>query len=555
MLLVIIVASLYLQDRRREWTLRSEQANHRVDVAFELISHELDRVRADVLFLADQSQVCEFVSGDLSRRDAIVAEYINFVEHKIAYDQIRLLDLQGRETIRINFADDRAVSVSESDLQNKSDRYYFRESRSLQSGEVFVSEFDLNLEHGEIDYPLTPVIRFLTPVLGADKTVQGYLVLNYRGARLLRELDDSSVPGYTLLLRPDGHYLRTPNEEDTWGWLLGHDRTFAVDFPDEWSNLQHGQEARLTPQGAFAVRKILMGKMTSDQGNVSSLNGSRDSIILVSYLPRELVFSISSDLLRQLLVLAVCIFIPIAILARVWAQATVTRELQSNRIVTSEERLRELSSRLLRIQEEERRAISREIHDDLGQQVTAISLDLKLADRNLPAGNAKPHLDCAIRDTEELLQTLHAFASRVRPAVLDDLGLRDAVESYLWDFQQRTNIDVDGTLAFQSSEVPGVVADNVYRLLQESLNNVAKHADATKVVVEMSTKRDRYFHLRVHDNGCGFAENESKGSRLGLVGMQERVDLLDGSLQMDSDCEQGTRVKITLPLMDRKLVE
>ena len=553
LLFAIIVASLYWQDRRREWTLRSEQAKHRVDVAFELISHELDRVRADALFLADQAQVREFSDGNVSRRESLVAEYTNFVRRKTTYDQIRLLDLNGRETIRINYANDDAVSVPEAELQNKSDRYYFREARSLQSGEVFVSEFDLNLEHGEIERPLKPVIRFVTPVLGVDDTVKGFLVLNYRGGRLLRELDDVSVPGFTMLLRPDGHFLRTPNEQDAWGWLLGHDQTFASEYPDEWANIEDMQECSLTPRGAFAARKIMLGRVHSDPSASTDGIRERDSIILVSYLPRKLVFVASSELLRRLLVLAACMFIPLAVFARYWANATVTRQIQSNRIAVSEERLRELSSRLLRIQEEERRAISREIHDDLGQQVTAISLDLQLADRNLSAGDAKPHLACAIRENQELLQTLHAFATRVRPAVLDDLGLRDAVESHLWEFQKRTSIQVDATLSFRSAEMPDNVADNVYRLLQESLNNVVKHANASKVVVKMSIAKNgsgKLFHLSICDNGCGYDETETDGARLGLVGMQERVDLLAGSLRMETDIDQGTRVEISLPLDD-----
>ena len=112
----------------------------------------------------------------------------------------------------------------------------------------------------------------------------------------------------------------------------------------------------------------------------------------------------------------------------------ISRQLQNQQIAISEERLRELSSRLLRIQEDERRAISREIHDELGQQATAINLDLKLADRNIESEQARSHLERAIRENEQLLQTLHAFATRVRPAVLDDLGLRDALQSHLWEF-------------------------------------------------------------------------------------------------------------------------
>ena len=231
----------------------------------------------------------------------------------------------------------------------------------------------------------------------------------------------------------------------------------------------------------------------------------------------------------------------------------VSHQLQNDQIATSEERLRELSSRLLRIQEEERRAISREIHDELGQQATAINLDLKMAHRNIKSEQAGPNLERAIRENEQLLQTLHAFASRVRPAVLDDLGLRDALESHVWEFQERTHIDVDADLSFDSAEIPDEIADNAYRLVQESLTNVAKHAEASRVRVSLSIEKSdssRHLYISIRDDGRGYDAIEYNGHRLGLVGMQERVDLLSGELRMKSNVDEGTNIEITLPFRD-----
>lgn len=554
LLFALIVVSLYFQSRRREWALRAQQAKYRLDVAYEVISRELDRVRADVLFLADQTLLRQVADGDAGQRETLETEFVNFVEKKSTYDQIRILDLNGHETVRVNYAEQYAKAVVPEALQDKSDRYYYREALALERGEVVASEFDLNLEHGQIEQPLKPVIRFVTPIVGYAEASKAFLVLNYRGARLLRQLEDSSLPGITLLLRPDGQYLRGLHADDAWGWQLGHERTFASQFPGEWARREALGTCQLTARGAFAGRTIGLGKTNSQNRQIPPHSNGRDSIILVSYLPRDEVFVASNELLLRLLLLAGCIFVPLTIFARFWAHATVNREIQSRCIAESEERLRELSSRLLRIQEEERRAISREIHDELGQQVTAINLDLKLAARNLDSGEAKPHLERAIRENSQLLQSLHAFATRVRPAVLDDLGLHDAVESHLWEFEKRTKIKVDSTLDFQSTDVPDEIADNAYRLLQESLNNVAKHADAAKVIVRMETEQSespQQLKICICDDGRGYSENESNGSRLGLVGMRERVDLLSGELQITSSIDEGTRVEITLPLRER----
>ena len=211
--------------------------------------------------------------------------------------------------------------------------------------------------------------------------------------------------------------------------------------------------------------------------------------------------------------------------------------------------MRELSSRLLRIQEDERRAISREIHDDFGQQVTAINLDLKLAQRSMEASAARSHLERAVGGNETLLKSLHAFATRVRPAVLDDLGVHDAVESHLDEFQQRSGICVTASLEFDAHALPDEIVDNAYRLLQESLNNVLKHANATRVWVAMTIEPDDppHFLLSVRDNGQGYEAN-GIGGGLGLIGMRERVELLGGKIHLQSDADSGTVIEIELPL-------
>lgn len=548
LLLGTIVATLYLQDRRREWAIRVEQANHRFDLVKEIFSRELDGVRSDALFLAEQAALLEFVQGARSQLARISEEYVRFVRHKGAYDQIRLLDLSGRETIRVNYAGGKPISVPPRELQDKSDRYYFEQGLSLRPGEIFVSEFDLNVEHGELEVPLKPVIRFVTPVADDSGEIQAYLVLNLLGIRFLQELDNLSIPGSTLLLRPDGHYIHSDIPDAAWGWLLGNERTFARRFPNEWSLIDKDLDCTLTENGAFAATSISLGASNSQT------IGDRDAILVVSYLPRDQVFSHARALLTRLLALGGGVMVAFVVLARFWASAMVTRQLQNEKIAVSEERLRELSHKLLRIQEDERRAISREIHDELGQQVTAINLDLKLAHRNTdPRAASREHLDRAIRENEGLLQSLHAFAHRVRPAALDDLGLRDALETHLSEFQQRTRIRVSGDLSFDSREIPGEIADHVYRLIQEALNNVAKHANATRVSVRLAIDHrvsPKQFLISICDNGRGYEGNEPSVSRLGLVGMQERVDLMAGNLTIKSTLDEGVQIRISLPFPD-----
>ena len=553
-LLVVFVAGLYLHNRQHEWLLRSREVTHRLDGAFELITREVDRVRSDVLFLANLISVREFAAGDEQIRTDLELDFSQFLKRRNKYDQIRILSPAGKETIRVNLSKDGPVAVKRALLQDKSDRYYFRESQQLKENEVFVSEFDLNLEHGKIERPKKPVIRFIAPITLDDES-NGFLVLNYLGSSLLQDLDNDSIPGISMLLRSDGHYVHGPNPNDEFGWVLGHENSFKTQYPREWMQIRNMTNCRWTSRGAFMSRLISLGKTPriKTDSSFSNSNSSEsfppNSLIVVSHLPRDQVFLGSDSLLKRLLLLGFALLVPVAIITHYWTQANWMRNQQAQKILQSQEQLRNLSSRLLRAHEDERRAISREIHDEFGQQVTAISLDLKLADRNMDSQNqASSHIHRAIGETGTLLSSLQNFATRLRPAVLDDLGLPKAVESHVSEFSNRTAIDVRLEIELGDKLIPATIADNAYRLLQESLNNVVKHAGASTVTVNIGVDDHAVlpFFLSVQDNGNG-CEPQDNGHGLGLIGMQERVDLLHGEFSMESS-EDGTAIRVRLPI-------
>jgi signal transduction histidine kinase len=348
----------------------------------------------------------------------------------------------------------------------------------------------------------------------------------------------------------------SPDSADEWGWLLGHDRSFARMYPAAWPGVQCSADS-LTEVGYVASRRVRFlptEPPVDGTGTVSAgADAGRFEVLLVSMLPRPQVWALSNQLLGRLLLLAGLITLPFSALARFWAIASVRRQQQHTRILASEKQLRELSARLLRIQEDERRAISREIHDELGQQVTAINLDLKLAGRDVTSVAARNQLQRAVRESELLLESLHRFAQRVRPSILDDLGLVEAINSHVRDFQQRTGIKVEVQHDdLCKASIGEVQSENVFRLLQESLTNVARHANASHVQVELycvPSESPTMLALTVADDGNGrLLKPAADGQRLGVLGMQERVTLLNGRIDFDSKDDCGTVVRIQIPL-------
>jgi signal transduction histidine kinase len=218
-----------------------------------------------------------------------------------------------------------------------------------------------------------------------------------------------------------------------------------------------------------------------------------------------------------------------------------------------QEQLRRLSRQIITAQEDERRKISRELHDVIAQTLTGINI--RLATLKKAATTDIKHLERNIARTQKLVEKsveiVHQFARELRPAVLDDLGLLPALQTFVKTFSQRTKLRVH--LKVDSGvEQLGVSQRTVlYRVIQEALTNVARHAHATEVTIGIRQVATGLF-LKVHDNGKSFQVDDAllnRGRpRLGLLGMRERVEMIGGQFSVVSAPGQGTAIQVSLRL-------
>tara|TARA_B100000315_G_scaffold239345_1_gene258033 strand:- start:2350 stop:3510 length:1161 start_codon:yes stop_codon:yes gene_type:complete len=264
----------YRQDLQHRRTLLLSEASAAVALEREFLERELRAVQSDLLFLSQQPLLQRFFDDEDGARSALEREYAGFAQSKPLYDQIRLLDLSGQEVVRINHLGDReGVEIVERHrLVSKASRYYVREAATLQPGEIFVSPLDLNVELGEIERPLTPVIRFVTPVVDRGANRRGLLVLNYAGTRLLGKLRElaAGVPGDMLLLNTQGEYLQAPEPYREWGWLLGHSASFRDDYPAVWETIRTADRPQVQlGSDLFTAQRVVLGDgVTSGSGAV-----------------------------------------------------------------------------------------------------------------------------------------------------------------------------------------------------------------------------------------------------------------------------------------------
>lgn len=221
-----------------------------------------------------------------------------------------------------------------------------------------------------------------------------------------------------------------------------------------------------------------------------------------------------------------------------------TQKLQS-----SHDRIEALTAGTLKALEEERARLARELHDEVGQALTAVKLDLQLLADSLalPEGGGR-QLFRSVELIDHTLDLVRRQSVSLRPPALDDMGLLPAIREMVRGFMKRTAIKTDLDTNGYAERLPGHVETALYRCIQESLTNVARHSRASAVTVRMARRGECLF-VAVEDNGVGFNPEKLQVSseHIGLTGIRERVRLLQGSMTIDSAPGQGTRVHIEVP--------
>ena len=212
------------------------------------------------------------------------------------------------------------------------------------------------------------------------------------------------------------------------------------------------------------------------------------------------------------------------------------------------ERMRALSRQLMELQENERRHIARELHDEIGQSLTAVKLNLETILHLPNKGGAEVHLYDSIAIVEHILQQVRALSLDLRPSLLDDLGLQSALPWYLERQAERAGFTAEFRADLAEAHLAPEIEITCFRVAQEALTNISRHARAKHVWIDLR-QRDALLQLVVEDDGVGFDVRQALGgTSLGLVGMRERLLLVGGELTIESSPGDGTRVRAQMPL-------
>jgi diguanylate cyclase (GGDEF)-like protein/PAS domain S-box-containing protein len=230
-----------------------------VSIAEQLLLSDFEYATSDLQFLAQIPSLKHYVN-DASpvEKQRVTEHFINMVQTKQRYDQIRYLDHSGMEKIRVNLVNNKAASVPERALQNKAARYFFRDSLRFGASEIYTSPMDLNIEHGKIELPYKPTMHFGTPIFNRDGKKQGVLIINYFGQKLLNDFALAmGAKGHTMLLNHEGYWLHSADPELEWGFMFGRDNTFGKYHPDAWRRISAAEQgSMLTQDGLYTFTTV-----------------------------------------------------------------------------------------------------------------------------------------------------------------------------------------------------------------------------------------------------------------------------------------------------------
>ncbi|MBT6063135.1 MAG: hypothetical protein HOG55_18310, partial [Anaerolineae bacterium] len=230
---------------------------------------------------------------------------------------------------------------------------------------------------------------------------------------------------------------------------------------------------------------------------------------------------------------------------------TITRLNRYRTLMDQRKDLRKMAERVVIAQEAERKRLSHELHDDLGQALTTQMLTLRNLQRehSLPGDGLYERLDDFHQQTNDVYAIIHRLVQDLRPPILETLSLKDALKSYCTDFTRRTNLPITFEADQNLPDFSDLYKITLYRVLQESLTNIIRHAEAKKIWVELSIEDDE-IALTVQDNGHGFEYEKVQKNGFGLAGLNERLIIAGGKLHINSTSERGTILSAHLPLQE-----
>ncbi|MFC1673241.1 sensor histidine kinase [Pseudomonadota bacterium] len=581
LLTLALLSYLYVNERdaNLQSLALSEQRN--VDMTAAIVTTELSKTAEDLQMarkLVERMLPHANHSPEMNGVETLGKHFSDLSDITRKYDQVRLLDVSGMETIRINLVDGHAISVPGDKLQNKAGRYYFTAIIEMQPDAIYVSPLDLNVEHGQIEFPLKPVLRLGSKVTASDGRTMGAVILNLLGSTLFEAVHDHRFESNVsiMIVNAEGYWLHNHDAEGReWGFMMNrpHDR-FQIDFPDAWKGTQEKERGQFsTPSGFVTFATISPTQTINDMVNGGMPHDALatphdDFWKIISVVPRAQLDAYDAALVQRLSLMAITTLTLFAVIAYFFAQTQSMRQEVAKRIerLETQESLGQLANSvahefnnlLVPIRALSEMVMNDLPHDSSGRRRLEKVLEASLRAKNLVEGilvfgkgGGDEFGSCDITDTiaanmslirdtlPATVTLLEHYADNLRPANCSERQVR--------------NILVN-------------LVSNARDALQGHVGTITINLDMAEPPASLSRAMNlergiEYIRLTVKDDGCGMDEktlrqaldpffttkNVGEGHGLGLYQVNMLVTAAGGGLTIDSAPNVGTAATVWIP--------
>ncbi|WP_028829090.1 sensor domain-containing diguanylate cyclase [Proteocatella sphenisci] len=277
-----------LNESKKNELLNNEQ--RLIEVENKIVTNKINKITSDLLYVSDCFRMYDKGDGNYFE---IEKQWLAFSNRKKTYDQIRFIDADGNEVVRVNYKKNEAIIVDKANLQNKKDRYYFTDTINLSKNQIYISTLDLNMENNTIEEPIKPMLRVSMPYYDQNGKFNGIFILNYSADDMLEQVKEvsSGSNGIIFMLNNNGYWIYdSKNSNNEWSFMYPErvNQSFSNNYPDEWENMQNNKDGYLlSGNGAFIYSNIITNRAFAiDNSAYDIVLGSGDWM-LVSYLPTE----------------------------------------------------------------------------------------------------------------------------------------------------------------------------------------------------------------------------------------------------------------------------
>ncbi|MGB3223915.1 MAG: ATP-binding protein [Desulforhopalus sp.] len=318
----------YLQNVKLPQDMLKAQEEYSLKLKREFVLLRLNTIISDIKYIAGQPELFELFNSHSNESD-LIYDIKLFSKFKGIYDQIRVLDNSGQEVFRIDLRGSKPVMLSDSELQFKGQRYYFKDIADLQKDQIYMSQFDLNVEHGTVDIPYKPMLRFGTPLVDSEGNKLGIVVVNYLGNKLLEELTRLSFasPGTFMLVNSDGYWLKGSYPEQEWGFMISSraEQKIQSDYPKLWEEISNKDSGQMmTEDGLSTFLKIYPAQagIVSNESPSPFLSSTHSLIskdffwVILSHIPKEKILADNSGFVISIFWVDLVLFILLGFVGR-----------------------------------------------------------------------------------------------------------------------------------------------------------------------------------------------------------------------------------------------